>query len=668
MKNKEIKRKVLIYSTISVFIVGIVIFLVVFITNSKNEYSFTEKSWINDNVNNVIDISVPTDYPVFSMDGKGLFLDFIDNLESDTNLKFNIINSNADYSFKTKNNLSENDLLIFRDHFVVFSTSEGVLGDLKELQNQKVAVLTDDMSLVSDYINNISNINYTTYASYSEIENAFKSGTKYAILPLYKYMNKIVYHELYVSYHLDGLNNYYVLSMPNSDNKLNSILNKFLVRWQDELRNNLNKNLLELYYTAHELTEIEKETILNDDYIVAYIDNLPYEGKINRNFSGITNGYLAGFSEFAGTTYKYVEYKNINNLNKSLSKKKVDIVYNNGNLANNNYTETISLGKENYVVLVHQSNNLSVNNINSLKGKTVKGIANTNLTRYLETNNIKVEKYDNYKKLIKNISEEDIIVVEKESYEYFKTDKMKEFSIRYMGETVNMSNFLLNSDNKVFNDLFKFYINTISKEEIKLNALNLSLIELNSNIILNFMISNISYILILIFAITLFFYLFNKKIKITKKIKREDKLMYLDVMTNLKNRNFLNENIDYWEANKVYPQAIVVVDLNKIKEINDIYGHEEGDNQIKAAANILIKTQRENSEIIRTDGNEFLIYLVGYEEKIITTYMHKLNKEFNSLPKNYGVSMGYSMIEDEIKTIDDAINEALIMMRKNKGE
>ena len=105
MKNKEIKRKVLIYSTISVFIVGIVIFLVVFITNSKNEYSFTEKSWINDNVNNVIDISVPTDYPVFSMDGKGLFLDFIDNLESDTSLKFNIINSNADYSFKTKNNL-----------------------------------------------------------------------------------------------------------------------------------------------------------------------------------------------------------------------------------------------------------------------------------------------------------------------------------------------------------------------------------------------------------------------------------------------------------------------------------------------------------------------------------------------------------------------------------
>ena len=226
----------------------------------------------------------------------------------------------------------------------------------------------------------------------------------------------------------------------------------------------------------------------------------------------------------------------------------------------------------------------------------------------------------------------------------------------------------MNVDNSIFNNLFKFYMTLISSEETKLEALNDTINEKNANILLNFVLSNITYILILVFAITLFFYLLNRKIKVTKKIKKEDKLMYLDVMTNLKNRNFLNDNIEYWEANKVYPQAIVTIDLNKIKEINDTYGHEEGDNQIKAAANILIKTQRENSEIIRTDGNEFLIYMVGYEEKVITTYMHKLNKEFNNLPKPYGAAIGYSMIEDEIKTIDDAINEALIMMRKNKGE
>ena len=151
-------------------------------------------------------------------------------------------------------------------------------------------------------------------------------------------------------------------------------------------------------------------------------------------------------------------------------------------------------------------------------------------------------------------------------------------------------------------------------------------------------------------------------------IIKEDKMMYLDVMTNLKNRNYLNDNLSYWEDNKVYPQAVVVIDLNNISIINDTKGHEEGDRQIKSAASILIKTQRENSEIIRTDGNEFLIYLVGYEENQIVTYVNKLMKEFKSLPYEYGASMGYFMITSESTTIDDAINEALIKMRENKGE
>ena len=118
----------------------------------------------------------------------------------------------------------------------------------------------------------------------------------------------------------------------------------------------------------------------------------------------------------------------------------------------------------------------------------------------------------------------------------------------------------------------------------------------------------------------------------------------------------------------MYPQAVVLIYLNNISIINDTKGHEEGDRQNKSAASILINTQRENSEIIRTDGNEFLIYLVGYEENQIVTYVNKLMKEFKSLPYEYGASMGYFMITSESTTIDDAINEALIKMRENKGE
>ena len=48
--------------------------------------------------------------------------------------------------------------------------------------------------------------------------------------------------------------------------------------------------------------------------------------------------------------------------------------------------------------------------------------------------------------------------------------------------------------------------------------------------------------------------------------------------------------------------------------------------------------------------------------------MNRLSKEFKKLPYNYGASLGYSMITSEIKTIDDAINDALGMMRESKGE
>ena len=41
-------------------------------------------------------------------------------------------------------------------------------------------------------------------------------------------------------------------------------------------------------------------------------------------------------------------------------------------------------------------------------------------------------------------------------------------------------------------------------------------------------------------------------------------------------------------------------------------------------------------------------------------------KEFNTLPYDYGVAIGFSVIVDDLKLIDDAINEATILMRENK--
>ena len=210
------------------------------------------------------------------------------------------------------------------------------------------------------------------------------------------------------------------------------------------------------------------------------------------------------------------------------------------------------------------------------------------------------------------------------------------------------------------------YIGVMDENEMVLEGLLNHEETIKSGNLITKIAEYILYVVIIVAVVIIVFIKKSKKISIAKKIKKDDKMKFIDQLTSLKNRNFLNENIETWNNNTIYPQTIIVIDLNKVQEINDSYGYNEGDRQIKALANILVKTQLDNSEILRTDGNEFVIYLVGYNQKQVSNYIHKLNKEIKKLPYDFGAEFGFSMILDDIKTIEDALNEAIEDMKKNK--
>ena len=217
--------------------------------------------------------------------------------------------------------------------------------------------------------------------------------------------------------------------------------------------------------------------------------------------------------------------------------------------------------------------------------------------------------------------------------------------------------------------MLNFYISYNNLDELITNNYN-EVAYRNSNITFVLMII----ILALLVYIVIDFMGHMKKlfaaIKIRRKVKmsKEDKMKYIDQLTSLKNRNYLNSKIEEWDESEVYPQSVIIVDLNNVSYINDNYGREEGDKVIKEAANILMQCQLENSEIIRTDGNEFLIFLVGYTEKQVVSYLRKLTKEFKNLSHGFGAASGYSIITDAIKTFDDAVNEAVLDMKNNKED
>lgn len=670
--NKKKKKSIIIVFAIIIILVSGFLGTLYYITSTVNNYSYSEKKWISENTDTTYDVYVEPSLPIFSNNGKGVYYEYLNALKEDTGLNLNIVTTDtSNIKLVNKNYVGNDDIVIYKDHFIVVGEKDTV-NKLTDLGGKTVGVLESDSETISLYLTAYKNINIKSFNSYNELSTEFDNKSiSYMIVPMYKYINDIVTNDYEIVYHLDGLYSYYCLELNEEDNAdLVSIMKKFYYRWENKAKSNINEYFLDIYYTAKNYTEIEKESITNEDFIVGYIENLPYEGKIRSNFTGLTNTYLSKFADMTGVTYKYIEYKDTKELNDALSNKKIDLALNYYSLSNDNYTSSRTLGPTEYVVLAHVDNNIVVNSLYSLVNMKVSMLSNMNLKYNMASKNLfEIKDFATVKTMIKNIDKDSIVIIEKEVYDYYKDSSLKNYSIRLI-ESVKLNNsFLLNKSNTAFNKLFDFYLSTLSSNEMK-NESVVGVIEtLKNNRLFNFIISNLLYIVIGALIVGFIIYTLVKKSLYVKKIKKEDRLYYFDAMTNLKNRNYLNDNIDFWSGTKVYPQAIVVIDINKLKLLNDRKGHESGDNQIKAVANVLIKTQRDNSEIMRTDGDEFMIYLVGYDEKKIGSYIHKLNRELlSSLPhKDYGVSIGYSMITNEQTTIDDAINDSLLMIKKSKG-
>lgn len=85
-----------------------------------------------------------------------------------------------------------------------------------------------------------------------------------------------------------------------------------------------------------------------------------------------------------------------------------------------------------------------------------------------------------------------------------------------------------------------------------------------------------------------------------------------DAMTGLNNRRFLEEYVDTLIASahrRKIALAIMLLDLDYFKVVNDTYGHDAGDTVLKAVAGVLKQSVRASDMVIRFGGEEFLIVL-----------------------------------------------------------
>ena len=110
-----------------------------------------------------------------------------------------------------------------------------------------------------------------------------------------------------------------------------------------------------------------------------------------------------------------------------------------------------------------------------------------------------------------------------------------------------------------------------------------------------------------------------KKMKLSEELRsRMDvyrELAYLDVMTGLKNRNAFIKETELLQGSLSQHNhlAIISLDINNLKTINDVYGHSFGDEVIIAIANIIRKVFNGENMIYRIGGDEFVVIIVDRE-------------------------------------------------------
>ena len=675
-KNNKINKIIILSIIALIFTISLVIFILNY-TKDDSSFSILEKNWISNHSSNVVDISVYNNVPIYGQDGEGIIFSYLEKFTESYGIEFNKIS----YLIENDKNIKEvafrvldydteltnNDILMYNDYYVIVGKEKDTINDISDLENSTLGVLDDDVQNIRYYLNDGKNIQITTCKDITEMLNYLdKEDVKYIAIPNNLYLDEILKNNLSIVYHINELYKKYVLTI-NKDKTFASIMRKYNIIYNNNYQTELSKTyFLNTFFKYKKITEAERMNYNANSYTYGYVINMPFENTVNGEFVGTISNYLSGFEELADVDFKIVGYNSVSELKQALSQGEVDLLFANFNQNGVNVDKLVTNSpfKEEYLVL--SSEPLIVNSIRSLKGNEVYVVANTYLYDYLNANSITTKAFNNTDDLLRNIRNDSIVVIDRDTYEYYKDNKFRKYKIVYQNTIDANYRFVIRDVNKnaTFYELFNYYVSSIDYKTIRYKY-NTDYILNSKNRITNmfkylFIVLGVSLCMIIIMFIIL--RIRNKK----RNLNKDDKLKYIDVMTSLKNRNYLNYNIKSWEENVIYPQSIIIIDLNNIKYINDNYGHEEGDEVIKKAASILINNQQENTDIVRTDGNEFLIYMVGYDEKKVIEYTRKISKDLKELPHGFGATLGYSMIEDDIKTIDDAINEATLSMRQAK--
>lgn len=152
-------------------------------------------------------------------------------------------------------------------------------------------------------------------------------------------------------------------------------------------------------------------------------------------------------------------------------------------------------------------------------------------------------------------------------------------------------------------------------------------------------------------------------------------LIYYDELTKLPNRKMLIKRVKELIDTK-NEFALIFIDLNKFKQVNDLFGHLIGDEILKCFSEKIQQIIKDKDMVIRYSGDEFIILYTDYkgEKDLIDFYENNILAAFKKpvlIHNNNNImikfSGGVSIYPRNGESLDELINKSDLMMYENKN-
>ncbi|PWB70507.1 MAG: hypothetical protein C3F07_16880 [Anaerolineales bacterium] len=172
--------------------------------------------------------------------------------------------------------------------------------------------------------------------------------------------------------------------------------------------------------------------------------------------------------------------------------------------------------------------------------------------------------------------------------------------------------------------------------------------------------------------------LYEKNVELEKANERLRNLSLTDDLTGLNNRRgfmIMSNGLLKFARRAGHPLCLLYIDMDCLKQVNDAYGHAEGDIALTHFAHILTETFRDSDVIARMGGDEFAVLTIDATESNITGIQARLQSNVDAhnliTVRGYGLSFSLGVIRVDLNstfTVEALLAQADAAMYTHKQQ